>query len=130
MTVPIIPNPSPELIAFLTDWLDWATSDAPDDRYSSSYGLCYCSEDWVDDHEEQYPDLAYSALSLELTRHFSANASCGSYPFGEAAYDQCAATNTQHLDPNRRAWVRAQLAAAGVACSSVKPTSNPTGASS
>lgn len=81
---------SKELKTFLTNWLKWAENGAPEDEpYSRYYGLC-CN--------------APGEVFLELLTVLGDD-----YPFGREEHDKRKVEKTQHLDPNRLAWVRATL---------------------
>lgn len=87
---------SPDLFRGLRKWLEEATSAKPGD-YVKSYGLCNYME-------------AYGEASWELGRLFRAEGRCDAYPFGGGdQYGHRMARHTQHLNPERRAWVRHML---------------------
>lgn len=94
---------SPELRAFLADWLAWVERGAPDgELYSRDYGLCdnasYCNE------------AKPAAIRLSLVDAFAADGLDDLYPFGGYEFAQAEDTYTMHEDKNRLAWVRAKLA--------------------
>ncbi len=93
---------SPDLIAFLKAWHDWATNGAPDgDPFCRSTGLC-----------PQADGDAYHDLRAIRKVEFSEGDWV--YPFGgEDDYDRRASNGTQHECPARLAWVRAKLVEAG-----------------
>lgn len=88
---------TPDLIAFLKAWHDWATSGAPD-------GEPFCREDGLCDNTVS--DRIYK----ELKGLFGGN----TFPFGDYdEYQDRAAEATQHECPKRLAWVRERLVEAG-----------------
>lgn len=90
---------SPDLIAFLKAWYDWATNGAPDgDPFSRDAGLC--------------PN-AGTGLRGELKDLRQMHFTNWVYPFGRADYDMRTTRGTQHECPKRLAWVRAKLVEAG-----------------
>lgn len=92
---------SPELRAFLQDWLDWVERGAPEgEPYGRSYGLCLNAR-----YEWGY------ALSSELERLFAAQGLNAATPFG-SGYFARAVGKTQHECPKRLEWVRKTLAEA------------------
>lgn len=96
---PVPTDISPELRAFLAEWLDWAENGAPPhDAFSKSAGLCSCALWWEGSLSAREDLLAFFGDDC--------------YPFGgKHAYYDAVHLCTQHLDPNRLAWVRATLAA-------------------
>lgn len=99
---------SPDLIAFLKAWYDWATSGAPEgEPFSRRYGLCKNAYDAAgggkagDDIYEKLHDLFYDFGGEQ------------SYPFGWGDYEDREGARTQHECPKRLAWVRARLVEAG-----------------
>lgn len=87
---------SPDLIAFLRAWYDWATSGAPDkEPFNCRFGLC--------SNADGYGPVADELFAL-LGRTF---------PFGEQDYSIRYVNRTQHECPRRLAWVRARLVEAG-----------------
>lgn len=97
MSNPPIPTGiSPELRAFLQDWIDWVDRGAPDDQpYAREYGLCYNSVAYPGNRLWAQLDYIFGG------RHM---------PFGGDYYYRTL-TGTQHECPNRLAWVRATLEA-------------------
>lgn len=103
---------SVELHTFLSEWLFWAENGAKSHpAFRRHTGLC-CSlvlyilaevRELVPALGKNLPDLSQE-LDLLLKR--SRDTESTKYPFGKLAYDYHAATNTQHLDENRLAWVR------------------------
>ncbi len=92
-------NLSEPLRQFLTDWLAWAEGEAVDRKpFWRWWGLCGNALTLDDDILDDLRDL--------LLRDFGSTP----YPFGSSAYCTARAARTQHLDPNRLAWVRAKLA--------------------
>ena len=92
---------SPDLIAFLKAWYDWATNGAPDGRpFRRRNGLCYNAYIW------------FEKISKPITNELVV--SLGSdFPFGESNYSQRWHARTQHECPERLAWVRERLIEAG-----------------
>lgn len=93
---------SPDLIAFLKAWHDWATNGAPECQpFTRKYGLCTnCDGAFGVDAKENLQCL----LESDLGNAFE--------PFGED-YTQRRVDQTQHECPKRLAWVRAKLVEAG-----------------
>lgn len=88
---------SPDLIAFLKAWYDWATSGAPEgEPFRRCQGLCGASRRFLSAHRE-------------ITASFG----LGLYPFGQKDFWVRYETGTQHECPKRLAWVRARLVEAG-----------------
>lgn len=85
---------SDELKQFLQAWLDWAEAGGVGEEFVPRSGLCHMLQTKWD-----------MLLTDELDLLFNDK----SYPFGEDEFDRRMANNTQHLDPNRLAWVRAAL---------------------
>lgn len=84
---------SDALRAYLADWLAWTERGAPmNEQFSRLFGLCY--------NAFQTTHSVYD----ELCDIFGED-----YPFGEHDYYRRNEARTQHLDPNRLAWVRANL---------------------
>jgi hypothetical protein len=93
---------SPELRAFLADWLAWVERGAPEgEPYSREFGLCAS----VYSYARLAPRVSGHDLHVELCILFG---DCD-FPFGFENYDQRNFDETQHKDPARLAWVRAQL---------------------
>lgn len=95
------------LHAFLTDWLAWVDAGAPEPHhcFTRSAGLCRSALWWGGtNHTTEYD--AYGARE-DLLDLFGENG----HPFGRAEFFEASRLRTQHLDPNRLAWVRAVLAA-------------------
>lgn len=87
----------PETRQFLREWLVWAEAGAGEHRYFKRFiGLCTPAERYDGDNG--------TAVYGDLLRAFGFG-----YPFGFNAYNQAWANDTQHLDPNRLAWVRANV---------------------
>lgn len=88
---------SPDLIAFLKAWYEWATNGAPDNEpYSRLVGLCANCDDT---HPAAFPEL--EALFED------------DYPFGAEDYRARQSADTMHECPKRLAWVRERLIEAG-----------------
>ncbi len=89
---------SPDLIAFLKAWHDWATNGAPEgepfDRWD---GLCMSAR-W----------FGGAPLHHEIAKLFSC-----SFPFGVDEFWRRQKADTQHECPKRLAWVRERLIEAG-----------------
>lgn len=95
------------LHAFLTDWLAWVDDGAhePHRCFIRSAGLCSNALRWFGtNHTTEYD--AYDARE-DLIALFGEDC----YPFGRGVFFKRSRNRTQHLDPNRLAWVRAVLAA-------------------
>lgn len=96
-------QPSPELKAFLTDWLHWAENGAAESEpYFRRVGLC-TNASLFQAH------AVYACVELREILDTQFNERSVLFPFGEDAYTAARAAGTQHLDPDRLAWVRAQL---------------------
>jgi len=94
---------SPELRAFLADWLAWVERGAPEGKpYWRRYGLCTGLRE----------NAPYS-LAREMGDHLARDLGNRYFPFGNDEYLAAKSEATQHLDPNRLAWVRAKLAEGG-----------------
>jgi hypothetical protein len=94
---------SPDLIAFLKAWHDWATSGAPDgEPFQRCFGLCTNCRD-------NFGENAWESLVGALEEEFGD--SCD--PFGYYDYSAREKARTQHLCPKRLAWVRERLIEAG-----------------
>lgn len=96
---------SEQLREFLTAWLAWAENGAPS-RYpfNPANGLCACAAIYADATYGDEVDLLTELANLFEDQGLNAN-----YPFGQYEYDMRHLDDTQHLDPNRLAWVREQL---------------------
>lgn len=91
---------TPDLKTFLTDWLAWTERGAPEgDPYTRRYGLCH--------NAKVFDSRTRVSMWGLLDTQFDEDAA--TFPFGEDAYRAARTAKTQHLDPNRLAWVRAQL---------------------
>lgn len=89
---------SPDLIAFLKAWHDWATSGAPDgETFFRGVGLCGNSS------------ASNGEVCVELLDIFEDD-----YPFGYREYVGQQISKTMHECPRRLAWVRERLVEAGV----------------
>lgn len=87
----------PETRAYLRDWLAWVGAGAPRDiPYSRSMGLC-ANTNRFSKFEKSYCLLADLERAFEHVKT----------PFGANNYVRRAFSDTQHEDPNRLAWVRA-----------------------
>jgi len=94
---------SPELRKFLTEWLEWATTDAIQDKpFDRRWGLCTNLLDWID-RQKDY--LAVYQTEKEL-RELLGNEP---YPFGDLNYFNHEENQNQHEDNNRIAWIKEQL---------------------
>jgi len=90
------------LHAFLTDWLTWAEAGAPDHPvFFPEAGLCSNARWWGEEH----------GIGIDMDLAFMDIFGGESYQFGCKAFYERSRNRTQHLDPNRLAWVRAVLAA-------------------
>lgn len=88
---------SPDLIAFLKAWYEWATNGAPDgEPFYRNIGLCISA-------------LSYRDAKRELEVLFGGN----KFPFGEEDFWRCDRQDTMHECPKRLAWVRERLIEAG-----------------
>lgn len=96
---------SPDLIAFLKAWHEWATNGAPHgEPFSRSSGLCGNALGYggADNGDALYSEL--SALFCDDE----------GYPFGGGSeYTRRWVSLTQHECPKRLAWVRERLIEAG-----------------
>lgn len=98
MTPPTRADLHPETRQFLKEWLEWAENGAPEHPvFDRSDGLCRSAA--------EYDDLNNTDTHSDLRKAFDGE-SC---PFGDDEYWRCAIARTQHLDPNRLAWVRANI---------------------
>lgn len=97
---------SPDLIAFLKAWHDWATNGAPEgEPFNRIYGLCD-NIGYFRSFDERQQDAVYD----ELTALFGGKI----FPFGtDDEYQELAVSRTQHECPKRLAWVRERLIEAG-----------------
>lgn len=94
---------SPELRAFLQNWLDWVERGAPEgEPYARSCGLC-TNLGW-----SEFANLKVWA-ELQSVLPYGGRRS---YPFGARGYTERVAHGTQHECPKRLAWVRKTLAEA------------------
>lgn len=87
------------LYKFLKAYAKWAYEDgAPEGKpFTRKFGLCYNCEAYFED--------SLHKLHKALFDDFGANA----YPFSPPAYESGKRTKTQHLDPNRKAWVLGKI---------------------
>jgi len=93
---------SPDLIAFLKAWYEWATNGAPqNDPFTRGTGLCWNAGIWQ--------GRTGSYVHGDLTSSFGGVR----FPFGEDDYDDRAGARTQHECPKRLAWVRERLIETG-----------------
>jgi len=90
---------SDKLKAYLQDWLDWVERGAPD--WKPYYRVSGLRNNTV-----FYDVSLHDQLHSELMQMFNGKP----YPFGFKEYYERSNNATQHLDPNRIAWVREQLA--------------------
>ncbi|MBB6424985.1 hypothetical protein [Sphingopyxis sp. JAI128] len=89
---------SPDLIAFLKAWYEWATNGAPQfEPFNRGYGLCGNAAIYGD-----------RRLVSEVVHLFP-----NRYPFGSGDYHNRFARQSQHECPKRLAWVRERLIEAG-----------------
>ena len=100
----LIMKQSPRLTAFYNAYHDWLEAGAPIENsyeFSRHWGLCtsiiFCS------------NSKYCASAAEMTRQFKMAGLDKFYPFGENEYETGSSSDTQHLDKNRIAWVKAHL---------------------
>lgn len=95
---------SPDLIAFLKAWHDWATSGAPDrEPFSRGFGLCSNLANMFRDEHARW---------VRARRELFAMFGEEDTPFG-CDYGTRARARTQHECPKRLAWVRERLVEAG-----------------
>jgi hypothetical protein len=95
---------------FLTAYIEWVDAGAPQGRpFARGAGLCYGVDVFCEEQPE--PDVAYDFVCRELKRMFRADGLDRVYPFGDAAYDECAVKDTQHLHQPRIDWIKSKLAA-------------------
>lgn len=94
---------SRELLAFLKDWYQWAQGNhAEEYKYYKDDGLCNNADCFAD-------EVLAREIRGQLMDHFSLQGLDLSFPFGESQYDTDAQEYTQHLCPNRLAWVREMI---------------------
>lgn len=90
---------------YLRGWLDWAENDGENDGpYCNYYGLCsnvYCFG--ASEHELE-------EINNQLLTALDADFGVKDYPFGEFNYEFRSRNDTQHLDPDRLAWVKKTIA--------------------
>lgn len=103
-----------DMRAFLTAWLDWATSANPIAYIDGGVGFRkdtgLCSNISVYLGEERGGSSRYYALYGELGDMLGADGLDVSYPFDtEESYGAAFRDSTHHLNPARLAWVRAKL---------------------
>lgn len=97
---------------FLKDWLAWAEADAENESplgvdYFRDVGLCTNAVLFAEETDIYVRVELRSALAElrgTLPEPFDPE-----YPFGKDQYLDRMSSDTQHLDPNRLAWVRKQL---------------------
>ena len=95
------------LEGFYQAYLDWLDNGAPPYRpFSRGLGLCsnlryYTGVENI---------FVLTRLERQLSDQFEDAGLSSAYPFGEEAFDLCLDENNMHLDPNRIAWVKNQLA--------------------
>ncbi len=95
---------SPDLIAFLKAWHDWANNGAPQwEPFDRTSGLCENSFEASGDLE------IIRGIRGELQRMFDWK----THPFGQENYINRIYSATQHECPKRIAWVRERLIEAG-----------------
>lgn len=96
---------SPDLIAFLKAWHDWATNGAPDMMpFVRSDGLCYNVWQFYGAR-----DVRSAEVRADIFRMLGGE----TYPFGRLEYYRRDDENSQHECPKRLAWVREKLVEAG-----------------
>lgn len=94
---------SPDLIAFLKAWHDWATNGAPEGKpFWRWAGLCTNSHLFGGDADAALQTLMRETLGPQADM-----------PFGDGEFARRALTSTQHECPKRLAWVRERLIEAG-----------------
>lgn len=102
---------SDDLKAFLAAWLTWAEGEAQElTPFTRKYGLCsnvcyYCEVMFPGDY------LRAERLEYALAKLLKITTGDTMYPFGKVQYATNVDSLTQHKDPQRLAWVRAQLEA-------------------
>jgi hypothetical protein len=92
------------LLMFLQEWDAWAEAGALDNTFDKRVGLCTSLRHWLGDFRENGEHK--KEIQTLLTNDFG---SPGAYPFGVGAYYHARREGTIHLDPNRRAWVKAKI---------------------
>lgn len=96
---------------FYVAYAAWLDEGAPDTHYfEKRFGLCSNLATWI---YATNAELDYARLVNELRKQFEDAGLCCQYPFGSGReYERMYATNTQHLNPARVAWVRKHTASA------------------
>lgn len=114
-TFPVL---SDKLIRVYADWYQWVVNGAPDrEPFSCAEGLCYSIFVALDDFDWQslkfLRAITMEAENQTALKQLSKELEIGntSYPFGRDAYKSRRKEKTQHLDPNRLAWVEGCLRA-------------------
>lgn len=107
------PTQNPHLIHFLQSWLEWAEGGAQPTDYlalsHSRWGLCGCIEDYAEIRADEVNEVA-DTIRWEIEEALDEFWDCSEdYPFGRMEFLDRQRDRTQHRDPNRLAWVRAQL---------------------
>lgn len=95
------------LKGFYKAYADWLDKGAPPYRpFSRGLGLC--------SNLQYYTGVenifVLTRLERQLSDQFEDAGLSAAYPFGEEAFDSYLDENNMHLDPNRIAWVKNQLA--------------------
>lgn len=89
----------PETRKFLREWLEWSEAGAPEHRaFMRHNGLCVTAR--------IYDSFTGTKVKDDLRKAFKG---LFKYPFGKEEYAERLEAHTQHLDPNRLAWVRANI---------------------
>lgn len=97
-----------DLYQFFKEWLEWAESPKPEGRFSRRYGLCLnLRYRYLPNYPPDHPRCF--DLQTRLERLLEKDFGSSDYPFGDEAYHHRSVKYTQHLDPNRLAWVRKKV---------------------
>jgi len=96
-------RPSIKLIRFYREYAQWLHNGAPDrEPFRRCVGLCTALRtDYTVVSQETRMEL-----KREMQDQFEAAGLDRSFPFGTTRYYELRESNTQHLDPERIAWVR------------------------
>ena len=94
----MISNLERHTLAFLKDWLKWATTGAVwHPIYRKEQGLCLSYQEYA-----RHTPFTYS----ELSKLFRAQGLNTGFPFGEKEFWEDARNATMHTNPMRLEWVR------------------------
>ena len=97
-----------ELREFYRAYKKWLDAGAPNEEpFDRSYGLCNALYVWST--LEGYSEVTKMELKIYLENEFHSSYTDYHYPFGMREYIKRNNTKTNHLDPNRIAWVEAHI---------------------